>query len=158
MAPSFFSGAIGDDWVMNSPPVTKRRDDGVVNGTGESYTVSWDANDPRIAGTATIILNETDYRVGATTLAPTGEAGTMRTGLLRIVNDDGTWEGPYTELLLEDDLSSERDSNTGWLTGADRYEGLSAYVVFYHGGAEAGTFRGHITAEGPPPVPENLPE
>lgn len=98
-------------------------------------------------------MNETDYRAGATTLAQTGDVGTVRTGLLRIVNDVGSWEGPYTELLLED-AASALDSNTGWLTGTDGYEGLSAYVVFYAGGAEAFTFRGHITAEGPPPVPE----
>lgn len=156
MAPSFFSGTMGD-FTMNVAPVPERREDGVVEFTGESYTFSWDANDPRIVGTATIIMNETDYREGATTLAPTGDVGTMRTGVIRIVNDDGSWAGPYTELLLEN-ADVERDSVTGWVTGSDGYEGLSAYVVMYFGGPDFGTFTGHITAEGPPPAPEIVPE
>ena len=45
-------------------------------------------------GTATIILNDYDYgRGGATTRALTGDVGAMRTGLIRIVNDEGSWEG-----------------------------------------------------------------
>lgn len=156
MAPSFFTGTIGD-FTMNAAPVSERREDGVVEFTGESYTLAWDANDPRIAGTATIFMNETDYREGATTLAPTGDVGTVRTGVLRIVNDGGSWEGPYTQLVLENQ-GIESDSVTGWVTGSDGYEGLSAYVASAFGGPEGGTFRGHITAEGPPPAPEIVTE
>jgi hypothetical protein len=152
MAPSFFSGAPGDDWVHTSP-VTERREDGVVDGTGESYTVSWEANDPRISGTATFNMNETDYRTGATTLAPTGDIGSIRTYLFRIVNDDGSWEGQLQELVLE---PSEFSSTSGWLTGTDAYEGLRAYLVWSV--TDDLEFRGHITAEGPPPAPESLPE
>jgi hypothetical protein len=149
MAPSFFSGAVGDDWTENAMPVVERREDGVVDGTGESYTFPWDANDPRITGSATIITNETDYREGTTTLAPTGDVGTIRTGLLRIVNDDGSWEGEFENLQVE---NLGFASASGWLTGTDAYEGLSAYVVWLFPGDN--TFAGHITAEGPPPVPE----
>ena len=153
MAPSFFSGVIGDEWITNAEPVTMRRDDGVVDGTGESYTFPWEANDPRISGTATIVTNETDYRVGAATLAPTGDTGTVRAGLISIVNEDGSWEGPFTNLQVE---NLGLASTSGWLTGTDAYEGLSAYVVWSFPGEN--TFYGHITAEGPPPVPETLPE
>lgn len=153
MAPSFFSGAIGDEWTTNAEPVTERRDDGVVDGTGESYTFPWEANDPRISGTATIVTNETDYREGATTLVPTGDVGTVRSGLLRIVNDEGSWEGEFLNLQLE---NVEFASASGWLTGADAYDGLSAFVLWSFPGD--GTFHGHITAEGPPPAPESVPE
>jgi hypothetical protein len=44
MAPSSFSGAIsGGDWTTNSVGVGERREDGVLVGTGESYTFLWTA-------------------------------------------------------------------------------------------------------------------
>jgi hypothetical protein len=150
MAPSFFSGEVGD-FTENAVPVTVRRDSGVVDGTGESYTFPVDASDPRITGTATVIMNETDYRVGATTLVPTGDVGTMRSVLMRIVNEDGSWEGPLTNLHLEKD-NLDSGSSSGWLTGTGAYEGLEAYVVWAFPGDFS--FLGHITAEGPPPVPD----
>jgi hypothetical protein len=150
MAPSFFSGEVGD-FTEEAAPVTVRRESGVVDGTGESYTFPWSANDPRIAGMATVTMNETDYRAGASTLAPTGDVGTMRSVVIRIVNEDGTWEGPLTNLHLEKD-NLDSGSSAGWLTGAGAYEGLSAYVVWAFPGDFS--FLGHITAEGPPPVPE----
>jgi hypothetical protein len=152
MAPSFFS-AKPDDFDITVEPVGERREDGVVDYTGETYTFSLDANDSRISGAGTLSLNETDYRNGATTLAPTGDIGTIRTGLLTIANDEGSWEGPAQFLQIED---PEFSSVAGWLTGTDAYEGLSTYVVWDFSGD--GLFHGHITAEGPPPVPESPPE
>jgi hypothetical protein len=153
MAPSFFSGSPGEDWV-HTEPVIERREDGVIDGTGEGYTVSWNANDPRTSGTASITLNETDYRVAATTLAPTGDIGSIRTYHFRIVNDDGSWDGQLQELVLGPE--PEFSSNSGWLTGTGAYEGLSAYLVWSV--SDDLKFRGHITAEGPPPVPDSLPQ
>jgi hypothetical protein len=101
----------------------------------------------------TIVTNETDYREGVTMLAPTGDIGTVRTGLIRIVNDEGSWEGGLQNLQFE---NVDFASTSGWLTGTGAYEGLSAYVVWSFPGD--GTFRGHITAEGPPAAPESLPE
>jgi hypothetical protein len=150
MAPSFFSGTF--DMDSSTEPVSERREDGVVERTGESFTVSWDANDPRITGTGTYTLTEADYREGATTLADTGDIGTIWTGVLHIANDEGSWEGVLQHLYHS---SSDWSSSSGWLTGTDAYEGLSAYVVWWDVGYE---FHGHITAEGPPPVPESLPE
>jgi hypothetical protein len=149
MAHSFFSGTLAGEWTGIGEHLTDRRDDGVVEGTGESDSFPWEANDPRISGTATVIMNETDYREGAATLAPTGDVGTVRTGVLRVVNDDGSWEGPLSNLQLE---NLDFASTSGWLTGADAYEGLSVLVVWSFPGD--GTFHGHITAEGPPPTPE----
>jgi hypothetical protein len=148
MAPSFFT-ATPNDWVQD-PGVTERREDGAVVGTGEGFTVSLDANDPRISGTATMVMNETDYREGARTLAPTGDAGSIRTLLVRIVNEDGSWEGPLQFLVLDDPEFSDA---SGWLTGSGAYEGLSAYIAWPEI-LSGGGFHGHITAEGPPPTPE----
>lgn len=36
MAPSFFSGTFGDDWIRNSEPVAERREDGVVDVPGRA--------------------------------------------------------------------------------------------------------------------------
>jgi uncharacterized cupredoxin-like copper-binding protein len=151
LAPSFFSGTT-DDWSTIAEPVIERRDDGVVEGSGESYAFSWIASDPRIAGTATMVVSETDYREAATALVPTGEFGTIRTAVIRIDNDGGSWAGPLTWLQLED---PELVDVSGWLTGTGAYEGLSAYVVWSFGTADAERdLWGHITAEGPPAMPE----
>jgi hypothetical protein len=163
MTPSFFSGTTGEEWFPMEGATSTRRADGVFDNTGEGYTVVWDANDPRISGTASMIMNETDYREGGT-VAPNGERGTIRTLNLRIVNDEGSWEGPLQfvvwdaivdvrdgELVLTEDGEGYSNS-AGWLAGAGAYEGLSAYVVWPAPGG--GHFRGHITAEGPPSIPE----
>jgi len=154
MAPSFFSGTT-NDWNTIAAPVSERHDDGVVDGTGGADTFTWIANDPRIAGTATMVMNETDYRDAATALAPTGEIGVIRAAVLRIVNDGGSWEGPLTWLELAD---PELVSISGLLTGTDAYEGLSAYVVWSYGTGPGRDLWGHITPEGPPPVPDSLPQ
>jgi hypothetical protein len=156
MAPSFFSGTIGSYWTAVSHGVRVERDDSVVETNGGGYAFDWIANDPRILGTATIISNETDYREGATTLAPTGDIGAIRTGLIRVANDGGSWEGEYTNLQID---NLDFDNAAGWLAGTGAYEGLSAYLVWDFGESLGdGTFRGYITAEGPPPAPESLPE
>lgn len=154
MAPSFFSGSIGPGrWTIFGEESSEVRADGVVVAEGPAYgEIEFDTNDPRITGTATIISTEIDHRQGATTLAPTGHIGAVRTTLIRIVNDEGSWEGQYMDLQI-DDLDFE--IMAGWLTGTDAYEGLSAYFVWDF---PDNALHGHITAEGPPPVPEGLPE
>lgn len=153
MAPSFFSGSIGPGrWSIFGEESSEVRADGVVVADGPAYgDIEFNTNDPRITGTATIISTETDYRQGATTLA-TGDVGAVRTTLIRIVNDEGSWDGQYTDLQI-DDLDFQ--IMAGWLTGMDAYEGLSAYFVWDF---PDNVLRGYITAEGPPPVPEGLPE
>ena len=148
MAPSFFSGTVGDDWADLAQAESERRDDGVVEFTGASYSFPLEANDPRISGRATTIESETDYREGATTLASTGLDGTVRTVFVRIVNDNGSWEGEVQNLQI-DGLGFEQTA--GWLTGTDAYEGLSAYWVWDFAD---GSILGHITAEGPPATHE----
>lgn len=148
-APSFFSGTF--EMEPYTEPITERRDDGVVEGIGESHTVSWDSNDPRISGTGTYTLSEADYRRGATTLADTGDVGTIWTGLLHIANDEGSWEGVLQHLYIPND---DWSNAAGWLSGTGAYEGLSAYVVWWD---MTDGFHGHITAEGPPPAPDRDP-
>jgi hypothetical protein len=149
MAPSFFSGTVSDDWTYVAEGAREPRPDGVVHYDGYVFSFPWDADDPRISGTATQVTNGTDYREGATTLAPAELDGVVRTAGLRIVNDDGSWEGPLSNLQI-DDLDFF-EVTAGWLTGTGTYEGLSAYVVW---DVSNGVFRGHITAEGPPSVPD----
>ena len=121
----------------------------MVQYDGYIFSFPWEASDPRISGTVTQVFNGTDYRDGATTLAPAELDGIVRTVYLRIVNDEGSWEGPMSNLQI-DDLDFF-EVTAGWLTGADTYEGLSAYVVW---DVTNGAFRGHITAEGPPSTPD----
>jgi hypothetical protein len=68
---------------------------------------------------------------------------------------DGGADGPdlIGGIIVE---NPEFASVSGWLTGTDAYEGLSADVVWLNSGGDP-LFRGHITAAGQPPVPENLP-
>jgi hypothetical protein len=149
MAPSFFAGTVPDDWAFLAEGTEERRPDGVVLYDGFVFSFPWQADDPRIAGTATQVTNATDYREGATTLGSTGLDGVVRTAHLRIVNDEGSWEGALSNLQI-DDLGFF-EVTAGWLTGLGAYEGLAAYVVW---DVSNGAFRGHITAEGPPPTPD----
>ena len=119
-------------------------------GGGNSFPI--DADDPRFTGRATTTGNATDYREGATTLADTSLEGIVETGVMRLNNDGGAWEGEYQALGID---SLEFENWAGWLTGSGDYEGLSAYIVLDF---PSEGFVGHITAEGPPPAPESLPE
>jgi hypothetical protein len=149
LAPSFFSGTVSDDWTYLTEGVREPGSDGVVHYDGYVFSMPWDADDPRISGTALQVTNGTDYREGATSLAAPGYDGIVRTANLRIVNDDGSWEGPLSNLQIDD--LDYFEVTAGWLTGTGAYEGLSAYVVW---DVSNGAFRGHITAEGPPLVPD----
>ena len=149
MAPSFFAGTVSDDWTYVTEGTQEPRPDGVVHYDGYVFSFPWESDEPRISGTATQVTNGTDYRDGATTLAPTGLDGVVRTAFMRIVNDDGAWEGPLWNLQIDD--LDYFEVTAGWLTGTGSYEGLSAYVVW---DVSNGAFRGHITAEGPPSTPD----
>jgi hypothetical protein len=151
MEPSFFTGNIGASGSSISEASHAVRDDGVVIVTGEGYGgIEFITNDPRITGKLSMLKNEADYREGALADSPTSEVGTIRSGLFRIVNDDDAWEGPVTNLQLQ---NLERELDEGWLTGERDDEGLMAYVVIENLGA----IRGHITPDGPPPVPTEMP-
>ena len=149
LGPSFFSGTVSDDWTYLTEGTREPGPDGVVHYDGYVFSIPFEADDPRMSGTATQVTNGADYREGATTLAPPGYDGVVRTINLRIVNDEGSWEGSLSNLQIDD--LGYFEVTAGWLTGAGAYEGLSAYVVW---DVSNGAFRGHITAEGPPLVPD----
>ena len=147
-APAFFSGEVASTmgWTEISEPTTERRDDEVVVSIGEGYSFPWSTSDQRISGEATVITTEMDYRFAPDAVAPTGEVGIVREGLLRITNDDGAWEGPITILQFGNPYWEHA---SGWLDGSAAYEGLAAYVVLENNEA----VHGHISSEALPPVP-----
>lgn len=148
-APSFFTGEVANTmgWTSIGESATERREDEIVDTSGVGYTFPWSTSDPRVSGTATVVVNETDYRFAPDALAPTGDAGVIRTGSLRISNEEGSWDGPITILQL---ASPSWEHGSGWLTGSGAYDGLSVYFVLENNE----TIHGHVTAEGPPPEPE----
>jgi hypothetical protein len=151
MEPSFFTGdLVGQYSAWDESSET--REDGVVVGTGSS-SVRWATNDPRINGLATDIGTEVDYREGALVDSPTGVDGVIRRHRVRVVNDDGAWEGTM-DLIQIDDV--DLDIKAGWLVGEDAYEGLMAYIVVDY--TNPGGVYGHISREGRPSAPETIPE
>ena len=154
MAPSFFSGDGGLDAVMLAGGTSETRSDGVVVETGGGFSARWATNDPRIDGLMTNSGSTMDYREGGLGDSPTGLTGAISSSLVRVVNDDGAWEGTLDFLTMQEVGTSQ---GSGWLVGEGAYEGLKAYVVIDYN-SPCCQMSGHITPEGPPPVPETLPE
>ena len=152
MAPSFFTGDGGLD-ASYAVETSETRPDGVVV---ETFVLSarWATNDPRIDGLMTNSGTSLDYREGALSDSPTGLTGAISSSLVRVLNDDGAWEGTLDFLTMQEVGTSQ---GSGWLVGEGAYEGLMAYVVIDYN-SPCCQMSGHITPEGPPPVPETLPE
>ena len=92
--------------------------------------------------------------MGAISDSATGVTGVIGSSIVRVVNDDGAWEGTLDSITMEDEGT---DQVSGWLVGEGAYEGLMAYVVIDYN-TPCCQLSGHITPEGPPPVPDELPE
>jgi hypothetical protein len=152
MAPSFFSGDGGLD-ASYTVETSETRLDGVV---AETFVLSarWASNDPRIDGLMTNSGVTLDYRLGALSDSATGVTGVIGSSLVRVINDDGAWEGTLDSITMEDDGT---DQVSGWLVGEDAYEGLMAYVMIDYN-SPCCMMSGHITPESPPSVPDELPE
>ena len=152
MAPSFFTGDGGLD-ASYTVETSETRPDGIV---AETFVLSarWATNDPRIDGPMTNVGTTLDYREGALDDSPTGATGAVGHSLVRVVNEDGAWEGTLDFLIMEE---VGTDQGSGWLVGEGAYEGLMAYVVIDYN-SPCCKVSGHITPEGPPPVPESSPE
>lgn len=152
MAPSFFTGEGGLD-ASYTVETSETRADGVV---AETFVLSarWASNDPRIDGLMTNLGTTLDYRQGALSDSGTDVTGLIGSSLVRVVNDDGAWEGTLDSVAIEDDGT---DQVSGWLVGEDAYEGLMAYVVIDYN-SPCCKLSGHITPEDPPSVSGTLPE
>lgn len=153
MAPSFFSGDAGADASYLLEPTSETRPDGVVVETS-ILSAQWATNDPRIDGLMTNYGSTLDYGEGALGDSPTGVTGAVGPSLVRVVNDDGAWEGTL-DFLAMDGVGT--DLGSGWLVGEDAYEGLVAYVVIDYS-SPCCKLSGHITSEGRPLAPEAFPE
>jgi len=152
MAPSFFSGDGGLD-PSYTVETSQTRPDGVV---AETLVLSarWASNDSRIDGLMTNSGTTLDYRQGALSDSATGVTGVIGSSLVRVVNDDGAWEGTLDSITIEDEGT---DHVSGWLVGEGAYEGLMAYVVIDYN-SPCCKLSGHITPEGQPSAPEAFPE
>ena len=106
-----------DSTVTETEYGESRRGEGLVE-------IPFEAGDPRASGLLTSVTNEEEL----------GRA-VMGSSHVRIVNDDGAWEGVGTSLLrLVEDFSGEgppfdRATSLTTLTGEAAYEGLTLIVV-----------------------------
>ena len=152
MAPSFFTGdaGLGASYVVGT---SETRADGVVAETSK-LSARWASNDPRIDGLMTNVGTTLDYRQGALSDSASGVTGAVGVSRVRVVNDDGAWEGTLDFITVEE---VETDQGSGWLVGEDAYEGLMAYVVIDYS-SPCCKLSGHITPEGRPSAPEEYPE
>jgi hypothetical protein len=143
------------EWGFRHLPgsTSETRPDGVVLETS-TLTARWISTDQRIEGQMTASGPWLDYREGALSDSPTGESGAIGSSLVRVVNDDGAWEGTLDFLTLEE---IGTDQGSGWLVGEDAYAGLAAYVVIDYN-SPCCKLSGHITSEGRPSAPEAFPE
>src|SRR4051812_3940567 len=118
------------------------------NGDLDAFSQLAKAAFPRLGGVAYLILRDPDRAQDAVQ-----DALLMAWRDLRALRDPDSWEAWLQRLTVRPCHKAARRfaSTSGWLTGADAYEGLSAYVVWSFPGD--GTFHGHITAEGAPPAP-----
>jgi hypothetical protein len=126
----------------------------VVDGTLEVRDVivkgdRFEMDDPRLTGTATLAVNVDVHKasdfidIGSQALA------------MRIENETGSWSGQGTSGFHNGATIPEGEAfqlDTWLLTGADAYEGLSAYLVV-DGSEDPPTVEGVIFAGEMPPFP-----
>lgn len=108
-----------------------------------------EASDLRVTGRARITLNIDAYLNGGD--GPPGLQ--IRYGTMRLVNDDGAWEGRFTGRL-----DAGGFAQTYWLVGEDAYEGLT-YVMTAGGEGPVWASSGVIYPGRPPAgIPPGLLE
>lgn len=116
---SFFTGRAPTTGACQKASPTIESVDGVTRKRGEGWgCLTWTTDDPRFSGVSENTWNSDSVIVN-------GRAGEIVAGRERIENEDGAWEGTWTELSIGSELSE----NAGWYVGEGAYEGLVAYVV-----------------------------
>jgi len=119
-------------------------------GLSRSHGYAWrpiatEISDPRLEGTYYLSFEWDEYR---------GSEGTKRigAGTWRIENEEGAWQGSYTQAWLSD--SPDASASTV-LSGEGAYEGLSVlWEEQANWDACSWDVRGLIIEGGPPAVPE----
>ena len=110
----------------------------------------FEMDDPRLTGTGTAAFNVDVHKVNDF------EDVVLETNDIRIENEAGSWTGHGT-LVVHAGAEIPDDEalvlNTLVLTGADAYEGLSAYLIV-DGSEDPPTVEGVIFAGEIPPFPE----
>lgn len=98
---------------------TTTLEDGIVRTRGTKLITIERASDPRVNGRALITLDVDSY--------PEAGGGSrvlqVRYGTMRLVNEEGTWEGSFAGRLTETGFTQ-----TYWLEGTGAYDGFT-YVV-----------------------------
>jgi hypothetical protein len=107
--------------------------------TGEVWSQTWEATDPRLTGSAT--YHSTAY---------TFEDFELKAIAVRVENDEGAWVGTGREVFWAEPFGS---IDMLELSGEGAYEGLSALLT-EDGMHEPHTLRGAIVYGGLPPFPE----
>jgi len=122
--------------------VTTNDADGARHARGGSLACTDTANDPRMSGTVTGTWEYDAWGVMSGRIP----GALVQWGAVRLINDDGAWEGRLTGTYSVD----RGDTYTIWYTGTGGYTGLAAF--------ELATGRGPWTTEGmifpgSPPTP-----
>lgn len=147
--PSFFTGTASTSGACRIANPTIDAAAGVVHSRGESWgCLTWSTDDPRFSGTSEDIWNADDYQAGTDSITDRG--GRIVAGRERIENEDGAWEGTWTELDVE-----TFHQVAGWFEGEGAYAGLAAYVVITDPEG-SGTVWGMISPTGRLDPPEAL--
>ena len=104
-------------WGSEEPGTENLISEGGHHARGQVYVNTMDLDDDRLDGPATTTL---DWDISG---SPTSEDSIHR-GTLRIENEAGAWEGPFTGFGQYQTLR-----NAGYLSGSGAYEGLSAMLL-----------------------------
>ena len=142
MAPAFVTGSISAGTVTAVTP-------GYVEGVEETrgagaIGLAVVSSDPRLAGTFDSLGNWDGY---CTSACPGKGIFQVRSAVIEIRGQTGSWRGPTTALASE-----EIDIDTMLLTGEGAYEGLNAYLVVDWSG-EPAVFQGAIFPSAMLPTP-----
>ncbi len=149
---SFFTGNAPTTGACQKAGPTVEVSGGVAHERGESWgCLTWTTDDPRFSGVSVNVWNS-DAVIGSAAVA-SGRPGAILAGRERLENEDGAWEGTWTELSI----GSEPAMNAGWYVGEGAYDGLVAYVVMTDTRGVA-SVRGVIMPDDGFGPPEALPE
>ena len=117
----------------------------VVRGAKSWWT--WDATDPRLSGTVTLVASVHRY--------PKLYGLTLTAGLWTVTNEHGAWRGEARGFA-----DGRHDVMQAVLTGEGAYDGLTAYLSWvglddaWVGSDDENAIRGVIIADELPPFPE----
>jgi hypothetical protein len=125
--PAWVTGTVGQGGAVVQEPTETPIDGGMqVRGMGFAGE-PLEIDDPRLSGTLSRVFNTDTYDIA------TGEFVALQTFTFSVENDAGSWSGQGTALVHGGETIPREDATdmdtVFLLTGADAYEGLSAYLI-----------------------------